>query len=107
MLNTIKPPQLIANQVVLDTEEPKVAFRPKRDYILVEPFEDPEGLILIPDIAKKKPVKGIVKATGDIEEDLLIDDIIYFQGHSGSEIIINGIRHLILHIDDVFCKETK
>ena len=87
--------------------------RPLRDRVIVKRLEEEEktkGGIIIPDIAKEKPIEGKVIAVGDgkIKEDgrkipmeLKKGNRVLFAKYAGTEIKIDGEEHLMMREDDV------
>lgn len=70
----------------------KVSLIPRPGKILVE--EDPfkyEGILQIPDKAKRRPTTGIVRATGRGVEDIKIGDHVLYAQFSGTGISIRNL----------------
>lgn len=88
----------------------KVNFTPQGDRVLVEPAaaEDKTASgIIIPDTAKEKPQKGIIRAVGPgkkKDEPMTVKegDKVLYGKYSGTEIIIDGKEYLIMRQDDIF-----
>jgi chaperonin GroES len=88
-------------------------IRPLNDRVLVKRMEEEEktvGGIIIPDTAKEKPQQGKVVAVGPgkaddygnrIALDVKEGDRVLFSKYSGTEIKIDGVKHLILREDDI------
>lgn len=88
-------------------------IKPLEDRILVKPLEATEqkkGGIIIPDTAKEKPEEGKVVAMGPgkvLENgqrknlEVKKGDIVLFAKYSGTEVTVEGDKHLILREDDV------
>jgi len=88
-------------------------LRPLQDRVLVKPLEEEaktRGGIIIPDTAKEKPQTGKVVAVGPgkhldngrrLEMTLRPGDEVLFGRHSGSEIKIDEVKHLILREEDI------
>lgn len=88
-------------------------IKPLHDRILairVDAEEKTRGGIIIPDTAKEKPQEGIVVAVGAGKRDdsgklvpmaVKKDDRILFGKYAGTDIEIDGIKHLILKEDDI------
>jgi chaperonin GroES len=107
---------LVSDEVV-DVEivggEDMAKFRPLYDRILVKRVEADSktpGGIIIPDIAKEKPIEGKVLAVGKgrIQEngtirplDMVEGDRVLFGKYSGTEIHVEGVECVILREDDV------
>ena len=90
-------------------------FKPVTDYVLVSHSnveEKTSGGIIIPDTAKEKPQEGKVIAAGPgrrdregnrIAMEVKAGDKIMFGKYAGTEIKIDGIDHIIMKEDDIFC----
>ena len=88
-------------------------IRPLSDRVLVVGIEEKEkttGGIIIPDTAREKPREGKVIAVGPgkwdetgkrIPMELKKDDHVLFGKYAGSEIKIDGVKHLIMAEDDI------
>lgn len=83
-------------------------IRPLADRVLVKPEDEKEktvGGIIIPDTAKEKPQQGIVMAVGcgtkDEEMHLKEKDKVLFGKYAGTEVEIDGIKHLIMRQSDI------
>ena len=88
-------------------------IRPLSDRVVIKRVEEEEqtsGGILIPDTAKEKPVRGTVVAVGSgkvLENgsarplDVAPGDTILFTKYSGTEVVIDGEKHLVLREDDI------
>jgi len=86
---------------------------PLYDRLLIKRIETDaitKGGILIPDSAQEKPQQGRVIATGrgHVLDDghvrrleVALGDRILFDRHSGTELQIDGLEHLIIREDDV------
>jgi len=98
-------------------EELKV--RPLDDRIVVEPLDaevKSAGGILLPDNAKQKPQRGIVKAVGPgrLREDgersavsVKVGDEVVFGRYGGSEVEVGGVEYKILRESDILAKIAK
>lgn len=87
--------------------------RPLNNRVLVlrtEKEEKSAGGIIIPDTAKEKPQEGKVVAVGAgklnekgerIPMDVKKNDRILFGKYGGSDIMIDGVEHIILREDDI------
>ena len=89
--------------------------RPLGDRILVEPVEEKDnkvkkGEIIIPDIAKEKPMESLVVAVGTGKTDdngrkvpfeIKKGDRVLVSRYSGTEIKLNGKEFKILNGDDI------
>jgi chaperonin GroES len=92
---------------------PKMAFRPLHDRILVQRLEEGEqrkGGIIIPDSAKEKPQQATVKAAGSgklldngerVKPEVKAGDRILFGKYSGSDVRLDGEDYLILREDEI------
>ena len=90
-------------------------FKPLTDYVLVSHAkveEKTSGGIIIPDTAKEKPQEGKVIAAGPGRRDrdgnrvsleVKAGDKIMFGKYAGTEIKIDGVDHIIMKEDDIFC----
>ncbi|MFT5858421.1 MAG: chaperonin GroES [Flavobacteriaceae bacterium] len=84
-------------------------FKPLADRVLIEPApietKTASGII-IPDSAKEKPLQGKVLAAGSGKVDepmtLKVGDQVLFGQYSGTEIIIEGEKLLIMRESDVY-----
>ncbi|WP_050626089.1 co-chaperone GroES [Bradyrhizobium viridifuturi] len=88
-------------------------FRPLQDRVLVRRIEAEEktpGGIIIPDIAKEKPVEGEVLAVGAgtrdqngriVPLDVKVGDRVLFGQWAGTDIMVDGEDRLILKEADV------
>ena len=88
-------------------------FRPLNDRVLVQRTEaeaTTSGGIIIPDTAKEKPQRALVKAVGQgklldngdrIPFDFDVGDTVLFGKYSGTEIKLQGEDYLILRADDI------
>lgn len=86
---------------------------PHRSRIIVLPDEADDrsaGGIYIPDEAKKKPTAGVVVATGKgsyLDNGTLVPtvcevgDHVVYQKYSGTEVELNGKKHLIMDDGDI------
>ena len=88
-------------------------IRPLGDRVILKRFEDDErsaGGIIIPDTAKEKPQRGLVKAVGPGKRneegvvtpvDVGIGEKVLFSKYAGTEIKVEGEELLILRDDDI------
>jgi len=87
--------------------------KPLADRLLVKPLENeevtPSGIVL-PETAKEKPQKGEVLAVGPgartekgdrLEMEVSVGDQVLFAKYGGTEIKIEGEKHLILRESDI------
>lgn len=89
-------------------------LKPLHDKVLVKVEEEEEktaGGIYLPDTAKEKPQRGVVVAVGDgkltdegkvIPIDVKVGERIIFSKYAGTEIKLDGEKHVILSIDDIY-----
>ena len=89
-------------------------IKPLRDKVLIKVEEEEEktaGGIYLPDTAKEKPQRGIVVAVGDgkltdegkvIPISVKVGDKVIFSKYAGTEIKLNGEKHVILSADDIY-----
>ena len=84
-----------------------MTIKPLSDRVLIEPAKAEEivGGIIIPDSAKEKPLKGLVKAVGggtkDEEMILKPGDTVLYGKYAGTEIEIDGEKLLMMRQSDV------
>ncbi len=88
-------------------------IKPLHDRVILKRVEEEEktkGGIIIPDTAKEKPVEGKIIAVGDgkILDDgkkqpleVKKGDRVLFGKYAGTEINIDGEKHLIMREDDI------
>jgi len=88
-------------------------IKPLADRVVIKPSEAEErtaGGIILPDTAKEKPQEGTVVAVGPgkiSEEDtkvameVKVGDKVLYGKYSGTEIIIDGVEHLIMRESDI------
>jgi chaperonin GroES len=88
--------------------------RPLGSRVLVKPREEEEktpGGIILPDTAKEKPQEGVVIAVGPgklLENgerrpvSVKEGDIVIFSKYAGTEIKLNGEKHILLSVDDIY-----
>ena len=88
-------------------------IRPLHDRVLVKRIELQEqvrGGIIIPDTAKEKPEQGKIVAVGKgkVNDDgklmpvgVKVGDTILFGKYSGSEVELDGEKHLIMREEDI------
>ena len=81
--------------------------KPLSDRVLIEPAKAEEvvGGIIIPDTAKEKPLKGIVKAVGQGTKDEAMvvkeGDTVLYGKYAGTEIEVDGQKLLMMRQSDV------
>jgi chaperonin GroES len=88
-------------------------IRPLHDRVLVKRVAEEQktkGGIYIPDTAKEKPAEGEIIAigSGQVLKDGKIraltvkaGDRVLFGKYSGSDVVIDGVTHLIMREDDI------
>lgn len=87
-------------------------FRPLQDRVLIERIEEEvsTGGIVIPDNAKEKPARGIVRAAGKGKKckdgqvcalDVNVGDTVLFGKYAGTEIKLDGKEYIVLREEDV------
>ena len=82
-------------------------IKPLADRVLVLPTaaEEKVGGIIIPDTAKEKPLRGVIKAVGkgtkDEEMILKAGDEVLYGKYSGTELEYEGTKYLIMRQSDV------
>ncbi len=85
-----------------------MTIKPLSDRVLIEPAKAEEitaGGIIIPDSAKEKPLKGLVKAVGNgtKDEEMIVksgDEVLYGK-YAGTEIELNGEKLLMMRQSDI------
>ncbi len=92
---------------------PKLNIRPLGDKVIVkrvEALDQTTGGIYLPDTAREKPKRGVVKAigTGRILDDgsrsemqVKKNDEVYFSSYSGTEIKVDDQEYLIMDESDI------
>ena len=82
-------------------------IKPLADRVLVlpAPAEEKIGGIIIPDTAKEKPLRGIIKAAGKGTKDeqmvLKEGDEVLYGKYAGTELELEGEKFLIMRQSDV------
>ena len=82
-------------------------IKPLSDRVLIEPAKAEEvvGGIIIPDTAKEKPLKGIVKAVGQgtKDEEMVVKpgDTVLYGKYAGTEIEVDGDNLLMMRQSDI------
>ena len=82
-------------------------IKPLADRVLVvpAPAEEKIGGIIIPDTAKEKPLRGVVKAVGQGTKDeqmvLKEGDEVLYGKYAGTELELEGEKVLIMRQSDV------
>lgn len=90
-----------------------LALEPLYDRLIVKRIdvtEEKKGMLFIPEVAKEKPMVGIVVAVGEgrVREDgtciplrVKVKDKVMFGKYGGTELRIEDIEHVILREDEV------
>ena len=85
-----------------------MTIKPLSDRVLIEPAKAEEvtaGGIIIPDSAKEKPLKGVVKAAGhgtkDEEMVVKAGDTVLYVKYAGTEIEVDGAKLLMMRQSDI------
>ena len=84
-----------------------MTIKPLSDRVLVVPAKAEEvvGGIIIPDSAKEKPLKGLVKAVGggtkDEEMVVRAGDTVLYGKYAGTEIEADGEKLLMMRQSDI------
>lgn len=83
-------------------------IKPLSDRVLIEPAQAEErtaGGIIIPDSAKEKPLKGVVKAVGGgtKDEEMVVKpgDMVFYGKYAGTEIEVEGNKLLMMRQSDI------
>ncbi|MBI1932100.1 MAG: co-chaperone GroES [Ignavibacteriales bacterium] len=89
-------------------------IKPLEDRVIVKPNEATEktkGGIILPDIAKEKPIEGTIVAAGPgrikddgnkISMNVKVGDKILYGKYSGTEITVDDEQYLIMRESDIF-----
>ena len=82
-------------------------IKPLADRVLVvpAPAEEKIGGIIIPDTAKEKPLRGVIKAAGKgtKDEEMLLkegDEVLYGK-YAGQELEFDGEKYMVMRQSDV------
>lgn len=85
-----------------------MAIKPLADRVLIEPAAAEEktiGGIIIPDIAKEKPLQGKVVATGNgtKDEEMVVKegDTVLYGKYAGTELEYDGKKYLVMRQSDI------
>ena len=88
-------------------------IKPLKDQVLIEPLEEEEKTasgIVLPDSAKEKPQKGVVRTLGTggkdekgnkIEFDFKVGDKVMYKKWGGNEVKVSGKEWLIVKMEDI------
>ena len=100
-------------------KEFRIKIRPLDDRVVVEPVEAEEkttGGILLPDTARQKPQRGVVRAVGagKLGEDnkrlplsVAVGDEVIYGRYSGSDIEVESKELKIMRESDILAKVVK
>ncbi len=92
----------------------KINLKPLADRVIVKPSEAEEktkGGIILPDIAKEKPIEGTVIAIGPgktaedgkvVKPEVKVGDKVLYGKYSGTEVTVEGEEYLIMRESDIF-----
>ena len=84
-----------------------MTIKPLSDRVLIEPAkaEQVVGGIIIPDTAKEKPLKGIVRAVGNgtKDEQMVVKpgDTVLYGKYAGTEIEVDAEKLLMMRQSDI------
>jgi chaperonin GroES len=81
-------------------------LQPIGDRVIVRPatIDDVSaGGIHIPDVAKEKPKQGTVIAVGASVDGIVEGNVVMFGQWTGTEVVIDGEKLLIMKVTDVLC----
>ena len=85
-----------------------MTIKPLSDRVLIEPAKAEEVTasgIIIPDSAKEKPLKGVVKAVGNgtKDEEMIVKtgDVVLYGKYAGTEIDVDGNKMLMMRQSDI------
>ena len=85
-----------------------MTIKPLSDRVLIEPAKAEEVTasgIIIPDSAKEKPLKGLVKAVGNgtKDEEMIVKtgDVVLYGKYAGTEIDVDGNKMLMMRQSDI------
>jgi chaperonin GroES len=92
----------------------KINLKPLADRVIVKPMEAEEktkGGIILPDIAKEKPIEGTIIAVGPgktaedgkiAKMEVKVGDKVLYGKYSGTEVTVDGVEYLIMRESDIF-----
>ena len=85
-----------------------MTVKPLSDRVLIEPAKAEQvtsGGIIIPDSAKEKPLRGIVRAVGNgtKDEEMVVKtgDTVLYGKYAGTEIEVDGEKLLMMRQSDI------
>lgn len=91
----------------------KLGIRPLGDKVIIKRLEADDttaGGIILPDAAKEKPKRGVIKAIGDgklldsgerSSMQVKKNDEVLFTSYAGTEVKVNGDEYLIMDENDI------
>ena len=91
----------------------KLGIRPLGDKVIIKRLEADDttaGGIILPDAAKEKPKRGVIKAIGDgklldsgerSSMQVKKNDQVLFTSYAGTEVKVNGDEYLIMDENDI------
>ena len=97
----------------------KINLKPLADRVIVRPMEAAEtskGGIILPDIAKEKPIEGTIVAVGpgkitedgkQVKLEVKEGDKILYGKYTGTEVTVEGEEFLIMRESDIFAIISK
>ena len=93
---------------------PPVRFTPLFDRLLVRPIQEDDrtasGLLIVPDVNKPRPRRGLVVAIGpgtkERQTQLRVGDRVVYGKYSGGDLALNGEDLLIMREDEVLGTES-
>lgn len=77
---------------------------PLGDRVIVKALENTETRkngIIIPEMAKERPLEGTVIAVGETATKVKPGDQILYGKYAGSEVTINDVKYLIMNQEDI------
>ena len=80
-------------------------FQPLGKRVLIKKVEEANTTasgIIIPDNAQEKPSRGEVVAVSSEVSELKCGDVVLFGKFSGSEVSLDGVKYLVLEVEDIF-----
>ncbi len=85
---------------------------PLRKRVLIKPLEPEEktaGGVYLPQEEKDKTNRGEVIAVGDELKEIKLGkgDHVIYEAYAGSEISVDGVKHVLLHAKDILAKFEK
>ena len=91
----------------------KLGIRPLGDKVIIKRLEAEDttaGGIILPDAAKEKPKRGVIKAIGDgklldsgerSSMQVKKNDQVLFTSYAGTEVKVNGDEYVIMDENDI------